>query len=662
MNKNLLKKEIKFRIRGALPKNVIIKWKSDKFKEEKATALSRGQKHAISPDKIKVYPGGSYKKAASFLSHTKIDSDGYYFYSIDTYSYLLGDKDYLDNLSPNYSMFFKPLTQIRQDYKFCNVFINALEEHIDRSINHLEASNSKNPRTKVQINYLSRIKDHEVKSFDEALQRILFFNSLVWQTGHRLVGLGPLDQMLDSYYQEDLKAKRETRSSVKRKIKEFCKILHNYYSYKSNVLLGDTGQIIQLSGYYQKNKTFISDLDYIFIESVKELQLPDPKILLRITKDTPRDLYELSLESIETGIGCPLFANDDAIIPALTSLRYSEKEALNYSTSACWEPMVYGKSADQNNLENYIPIDTLNRLLSEGGKYATYADFLSTFEEKEKEDLEIILKTLNYKRFNVDPLLTIMTADCKKIQRDITKGGARYFNYGILTVSFANFINSMFVIKKYVFDEKKYTISQLNELRIKEKFDNLQPDKVFGEDDAEVIDLVNRVMRVASEFFVNKKNHYGGDYNIGFSSPSYIDKAKDSEASLDGRKKGEPFSVHISSSASLAYTELLNFAGKLNYKENRFNGNVVDFIVSKDFLSNNFSKFVDFLEMSRKVGYFEMQMNVTSSDILIKAKENPEKFPNLIVRVWGFSSYFNDLPEEYKDLLISRALKSEGKC
>ena len=64
---------------------------------------------------------------------------------------------------------------------------------------------------------------------------------------------------------------------------------------------------------------------------------------------------------------------------------------------------------------------------------------------------------------------------------------------------------------------------------------------------------------------------------------------------------------------------------------------------------------------SIKVGFFEMQMNVISSEKLLEARKNPEKFPNLIVRVWGFSAYFNDLPESYKDLLIERALKNEGK-
>ena len=64
---------------------------------------------------------------------------------------------------------------------------------------------------------------------------------------------------------------------------------------------------------------------------------------------------------------------------------------------------------------------------------------------------------------------------------------------------------------------------------------------------------------------------------------------------------------------------------------------------------------------SIKIGFFEMQMNVISSEKLLEARKNPEKFPNLIVRVWGFSAYFNDLPEEYKEYIIERALRSEGK-
>ena len=82
-------------------------------------------------------------------------------------------------------------------------------------------------------------------------------------------------------------------------------------------------------------------------------------------------------------------------------------------------------------------------------------------------------------------------------------------------------------------------------------------------------------------------------------------------------------------------------------------------MVSPNFINDNFDKFVDFLLLSVKNGFFEMQMNVVNSKMLIEARKNPEKFPNLVVRVWGFSAYFNDLPDSYKDYLIERALNNE---
>ena len=84
-------------------------------------------------------------------------------------------------------------------------------------------------------------------------------------------------------------------------------------------------------------------------------------------------------------------------------------------------------------------------------------------------------------------------------------------------------------------------------------------------------------------------------------------------------------------------------------------------MVSPSFIKNNFDKFTDFIMLSLKMGVFEMQLNVVSSETLIKAKVNPDDYPNLIVRVWGFSAYFRDLPENYQDVLIKRALENEGK-
>ena len=129
---------------------------------------------------------------------------------------------------------------------------------------------------------------------------------------------------------------------------------------------------------------------------------------------------------------------------------------------------------------------------------------------------------------------------------------------------------------------------------------------------------------------------------------------------FDGRLDKEPYSIHISADDNSNITELFNFASKLNYGKHGFNGNVVDFKMTPSFVRDNLEKFVQLMKGSINAGVFQMQMNVIDSGTLIEAKKNPAKFPNLIVRVWGFSAYFKDLPDEYQKYVIERALKNEA--
>ena len=159
---------------------------------------------------------------------------------------------------------------------------------------------------------------------------------------------------------------------------------------------------------------------------------------------------------------------------------------------------------------------------------------------------------------------------------------------------------------------------------------------------------------MASEY----KNPLGGTVKFGLSSPGYNILSKKKAADVSGRKAGMPYNTHISC-LDAGYTEVVNFAGKLDYSNQRFNGNVVDFFTSPLFIENNLDKFTTFMAGAIRTGFFQLQMNVLDSKTLIDAKANPEKYAGLIVRVWGFSAYFNELPESYKDLLIERAIAAE---
>ncbi|MCR5483513.1 MAG: hypothetical protein K6E99_03835, partial [Bacilli bacterium] len=264
--------------------------------------------------------------------------------------------------------------------------------------------------------------------------------------------------------------------------------------------------------------------------------------------------------------------------------------------------------------------------------------------------------------------VSLFIKECDTKKMDITEFFGKYNYWGLTTVSLGNVVNSILNIEKYVFSEKKYSLEEFNKLRINNfNSDNKFISKLkgnslrYGLDEKNVINLSNEIMNYMSNAVANNSIH-NGKIKIGYSAPSYISHSIDQKASFDGRKDNEPFIVHISSDIKgLAYTSLFNFAGKLNYTKNRFNGNVIDFIINPSFLENNIDKFTDFILLSTKNNFFEMQMNVVSSKTLIEARKNPKLYPNLIVRVWGFSAYFNDLPNNYKDLIIKRTIESEEK-
>lgn len=623
---------------------------------------------------------GKAKQLKELLEKVRVGEVGenekfYYYIDIFTTPYL--EDNIMGNISLDYRQVLensiedikKQIEDNTRDTKFCNdelKLIESIENYINKVILTLDKKKNKNI-----IRNLENIKNNRANSFEEAIQRILFFNQLMWQTGHYLNGLGRLDRILEKYYLEDLSSNKITKQEAINMLEEFVNKLHFDYYFKSNVINGDTGQIIEIGGTNINGEYECNDLTYIFIEIIKKLQLPDPKLFLRVNSKTPRELIEKAIDCVQTGIGCPLFANDDIIIPKLIEFGYKKEDAYNYVTSACWEPFIAGKSFDQNNEQSIVFMKPFKTLLeSENLEQINDLENLLVIYKKYLKDyiIEENINLLNNKKYELDPLLSLFTKECIIKNKDITDGGAKYNHIGLTGVGISNLVNSILNIEELVFKSKEYSFTKFNEIRKQNYINNeellnrlkeLTPR--YGTDSEEVIKITNDIIKYTSQIFKKYKNQFGGEFKFGLSAPSYITESKSFPASFDGRRNGEPFGVHISNDTSDAYTELIRFSSKLNYGENRFNGNVNDFFVSPAFIEDNFEKFVDFIILSIKVGFFEMQMNVVSSKTLIEARKNPDKFPNLIVRVWGFSSYFKDLPDEYKDYLIERALKSENK-
>jgi len=607
-----------------------------------------------------------FDKMCECISVPKVT--GHFLYFIDPQFLFDTTRGYrFENFTPDYSIILEHgLEELKYkgkdiDTQFCRDYNSVIDSMI-KFINRIQ-DNLEDVRLK---SYFQRILTEKVAGFDEALQRILFVNQLFWQMGHRLVGLGHLDSLLYPYFKRDIANGKLDVEQAKFVMKEFLNTLHQYYWLKSNVLMGDTGQIMILGGSDSEGNYVSNDLTYLWIEVLQELQLPDPKILLRVNQKMPRDLMELAVCCMKSGIGSPILANDDVIIPSLIEYGICEEDVWEYGTSACWEPLIPGKSISLNNVAYLKYPQAFINMLEKNKGAESFEELMTLFYKELSLELLEIQRKISGFRLQYNPFMSVFMKDCFNKKQDVSCGGGRYNNYGITTVGLANVVDSLLNIKKYVFDERKMTLEEVRNI-LESDYEESEEFRLelksleigYAYDDETVIELTNSILKKTTEYTKDFRNYLGGTLKFGVSAPTYVDAAKDFPATFDGRKKGEAFAVHISSNRRSPYTAIINFASALDYKENRFNGNVVDLMISPQFIENNFAKFVDFLVIAIEVGFFELQMNVVGSDILIAAKKNPEKYSNLIVRVWGFSAYFNELPTEYQDVLIRRALENE---
>ena len=596
-----------------------------------------------------------------------------FFYSVDIFKNLYLKGRIVGNVSVDYNMYLiNSLEDLRikgdmnNEYiSENNIIIDAIENYIDR-VNYEFNKAGLTERSEKIIKALTDFKTKKAEDLFSALQRILLINSIQHQTNHHCVGLGRLDKILAPFIDDSM-----SDDYIIDMIKEFYEMIHKYYIFKSYALMGDTGQIIILSGALEKEYKYKKNRDRLTILMLKAFdraKLLDPKPLLRVNNETGNELYDLAFTNLKNYLGSPLIANDNVIINSFIKDGYDEYDAINYITSACWEPIAYN-SYEQNNIIsiNLIEPFDLMREKIDIKNIINYDGLINNYKKCLKEVVYNNIKFVDNIEYASELLYSLSNLSSREKLVDVSVGGGKYNNYGLLVVGMSSLLDSIYNIKDLVFDKKEYTYEEIDNIR-HDNFKNneelrerlISISKRYGKDEKEYIDFTNDIIDFIYNETKDYKNKYGGHIKYGISSPHYIIDGKKATASLDGRKKGDPFTVHISSKENNDYVSLLNFASKLDYDKRFFNGTVVDFTISPQILKNSIDKFIEVVKTGIKNGIGELQLNALSSDILIKAMNNKNEYKNLVVRVWGFNSYFVELPKEYQLLILERTKRSEG--
>ncbi len=541
------------------------------------------------------------------------------------------------------------------------------------------------------------------KTFKEAIQSVWFIQLIlqIESNGHSL-SYGRFDQYMYPYLKADLEngiisedEAVELLTNLWIKTMTINKVRSQAHTFSSAG--SPMYQNVTIGGQTPDKKDAVNKLSFLVLKSVAQTRLPQPNLTVRYYNGLHSEFFSECIEVMKLGTGMPAFNNDEIIIPSFISYGVKEEDAYNYSAIGCVETAVPGKwgyRCTGMSYQNFPRI--LLAVMNDGvditsGKrfvkgYGYFKDMTSFEELQEAWDksireivrLSVIVENavdLASERDVPDILCSTLTQDCIGRGKTIKEGGAIYDFISGLQIGIANMADSMAAIKKLVFEEKKITPEQLwNAMHDDFKSDEnkliqqmlINDSPKYGNDD----DYVDQLVVTAYNSYIDEMKKYpstrhgkgpiGGIRYAGTSSISAnVGQGRGTLATPDGRNAGTPLAEGCSPAHAMdknGPTAVFKTVAKLPTKDIT-GGVLLNQKVTPQMLSNEENKRK--LEMMIKTFFnrldgYHVQYNVVSKDTLLDAQKNPEKYRDLIVRVAGYSAFFNVLSKASQDDIIER--------
>ena len=582
-----------------------------------------------------------------------------------------------------------------------------------------------------------RVPEFGAESFYEACQSFWFVQMLLQteSSGHS-ISPGRFDVYMYPYFKKDIENGKITR--------EFAQELMDCIWVKLNDLnkCRDAASAEGFAGYslfqnliaggQDKNgEDITNDLSFMCINSSMHVMLPQPSLSVRVWNKTPHAFLVKAAQLTRTGSGLPAYYNDEVIIPSLISRGLSLEDAREYNIIGCVEPQKAGKTDGWHDAAFFNMCRPLELVFSNGMDEGVQISIktgevekMNSFEEfydAYKAQMEYMISLLVDADNAIDmahakrcplPFLSGMVEDCIGRGKSVQEGGAIYNFTGPQGFGIANMADALFAIKKLVFEERKFTLSELKEALINnfgkggdsenakaitigvvkglaEKGVEVTEEQIaniyknvsqgnanvggkyqsilgaiedvpkFGNDIPEVDAFARDVAYTYTRPLEQYKNPRGGIFQAGlYPVSANVPLGAQTGATPDGRYAKTPVADGVSPAAGRDVsgpTASANSVAKLDH-----------FIASNGTLFNmkfhpsaleGVSGIESFVALIR--GYFDqkgshMQFNVVSRETLIDAQKHPENYKSLIVRVAGYSALFTTLSKSLQDDIINR--------
>jgi len=542
-----------------------------------------------------------------------------------------------------------------------------------------------------------KVPAHAPETFHEALQHYWFIHLGVitelnpWDSFNP----GRLDQHLFPFYQRELEAGILTREGAEELLQSFWIKFNNH---PAPPKVGVTAQesntytdfaLINLGGLKPDGSDGVNELTFLILDVIEEMRLLQPSAMVQISRKNPDSLIERALRITKTGYGQPSYFNTDAIVRELVKQGKSETDARNGGASGCVEAGAFGTEAYilsgyfnltkilELTLHNGFDPRTKKQIAPPTGDAALFSsieDLLEAFKIQLNHFTDIKIKGNNtiHRIFAEEmpvPFLSLIIDDCIAKGTDYNAGGARYNTTYLQGVGLGSVTDSLTALKYHVFDKK--TISMKGFLQAMESdfkdYDEFRVELIYntpkyGNDDDYADDQALKVFELFFEAVDGRPTSIGGVYRINLlPTTSHIYFGSVIGALPDGRKAKQPLSEGISpfqGADTKGPTAVLKSAAKIDHL--RTGGTLLNQKFSPGFFENEeaIKKLTALIRSYFRMNGHHIQFNVVSASTLKDAQKHPEKYRDLIVRVAGYSDYFNDLGEDLQNEIIRRTEQS----
>ena len=493
--------------------------------------------------------------------------------------------------------------------------------------------------------------------------------------------VGTLDRYLTPFYENDIKSGTLTKDKAKEYLQELFLMLQAKTPLSGNFTRGGESHFC-IGGYLPNGEDGFNEVSELIVESLLELPIHCPEITLRWTKKTPREVLKFVMDcEREDKFKRFAFTNDEKRIKCYTEIcGFPFERAVNYTMVGCNEPAFLGAITGSNSKGNLVRcVETVFHEKSESiEKVESFDEFYEVFEKEMLLDIDKIYEYDN--KYNlarakdINYVTSLVFNDCIENAKSLTQGGGDVVIASPMLLGITNVIDSLIVVKQFVFDSKAVTMSELINA-VQSNWNGyeelrriiLKTGKFFGNDDETSNYVAERIYTSFYNHLKDKKNVFGYQWLIG-DLLGYNEHHKwfgeKTKATPDGRYDGDLIKFGIGQSEGKdreGLTALLNSIAKFDPYGISCGSTVTNISLDDALIKNDdyFEKVVDMFEAYFKNGGVHFQLTYVSKEDLIAAQKDPEKYNNLRVRVTGFSDYFVNLRESIQNDIIERTTHNE---